>query len=110
MIPRVVTGSLSQRGTIQTYTASPTPAGGLPKVWTDTATVWMRIEPISGKENLYGMQLEANITHKITMRYRPLIPEQRILYKGKAYNIRAILNDDSRDRKLIVMAEEGVAT
>lgn len=109
MIPRIPIGQLSQRVTIQTNTPIPTAAGGRTKVWANTATVWARVEPLSGNEQLHAMQINARITHKITMRHRALTADQRIVHKGIAFNIRSIINDDSRDRKLIVMAEQGVA-
>lgn len=110
MIPRFVIGSLSQRGVIQTYQLTPDGLGGNSRAWVNTATVWMRVEPVSGDERIYGMQIQGKTTHKITLRYRALSLDQRIVHKNNIYNIRSILNDDSRDRKLIVMCEQGVAT
>lgn len=110
MIPRIVVGGLSQRGVIQTHTSTPDGAGGSVKSWSNTATVWMRIQPLAGQEQLAGMQIQDKVSHKITMRYRALTTAQRILHKGIAYNIRAILDEEGRERKLTVMCEQGVAT
>lgn len=110
MIPSFSIGKLTQRGTIQTETEVTDDYGGRTRSWSDSATVWMRIQPFSGDERIFGMQINGRVTHKITMRYTGLTQKDRISHKGKIYNIRAILNEESRDRKLVVMVEEGVAT
>jgi SPP1 family predicted phage head-tail adaptor len=110
MIPSFSIGKLTQRGSIQTETEVVDDYGGRVRTWADSATVWMRIQPVSGDERVFGMQINDRVTHKITMRYTNITQKNRISHKGKIYNIRAILNEESRDRKLVLMVEEGVAT
>lgn len=110
MIPRFATGQLTQRVMIQAANPSPDRVGGRAKSWSTVATVWARVEQLKGEELQYAMQISTRITHKITMRYRELFPDQRLVHKSKIYNMRSILNDDSRDRKLLILAEQGVAT
>jgi SPP1 family predicted phage head-tail adaptor len=111
MIPRIASGQLTQRITIQTATQIPDRGGGRAKTWVNSPAIWARVEPMKGDEVVFGMQISSRVTHKITIRYRSgLTTAQRIMHKSQIYNIRSILNDDSRDRKLIILAEQGVAT
>lgn len=110
MIPRFACGQLSQRVTIQTLDSTPDRGGGRSKTWLDIATVWASVEPLRGEELVYAMKISDRITHKIVMRYRELEPKQRLVHKGQPYNIRSILNEGSRNRKLVILAEQGVAT
>lgn len=102
---------MNVRGKIQNYTVVPTAAGGRPKTWADIATVWMHVEAANGREELYGMQIQASMTHVIIMRYRAgVTTDMRILIKGEPYNIRSINDVNLRGRKLILGVERGVAT
>lgn len=111
MIPRLIIGSMNVRGTLQNYTIAKTGAGGRPKTWADMAIVWMHVEAANGREELYGMQIQASMTHVIIMRYRTgVTTDMRILIKGDPYNIRSINDVNLRGRKLILGVERGVAT
>ncbi|MCV5390409.1 phage head closure protein, partial [Escherichia coli] len=43
-------GGLRQRVTIQNFTTSRTPSGGVIQEWYDVATVWAEVKGISGRE------------------------------------------------------------
>lgn len=74
------------------------------------ATVWGHVEPMHGTERLRAMQLETPITHRIVIRYRPHIePAMRVVFGGRAFNIRAVLNPNEANRSLELLCEEGVA-
>ena len=97
--------------TIQEAVASLTAGGGSAVVWTKVVTVRAAIDPLSGSETLRAMQLQAKISHRITIRYRSgITAAMRILFGARTMNIRAILNPGERNRWLEIMAEEGVAT
>lgn len=74
------------------------------------ATVWGRVEPVRGIERLRAMRLESPITHRIIMRYRPNIDaSMRVVFAGRALNIRAVTNPGEANRTLELLCEEGVA-
>ena len=84
--------------------------GGGDNVWTEYASVWGNITQASGGEKLHGMQLENPVTHKIKIRYRTdVLGSDRIVYKGRNFNIRSSPDQDERRRFIIIKAEEGVA-
>lgn len=112
MIPVVNIGKMNQYGTIQRPNDTEDDAGGKDRTWVDEATrVPMAIDPLSGDERVYGMQLQTRVTHQITMRYRDgMTTAKRIVCRGVAYNIRYIGDKDMRNRVFTLLAEQGVAS
>ena len=107
-------GKLRHRLTIQQSRRIGDGGGGSEGSWDDpikVATVWGSVKPLSGNERLRAMQLEARVSHRITIRYRTgITTAMRVLFGTRLFNIRAVLNLDERNRWLDIMAEEGVAT
>lgn len=106
-------GALRHRVTIEAENGTADGAGGLTNPWANpiqVATVWAKISPLNGGEQLRAMQLEDRVSHRIRMRYRADVTAQHRLRLGtRAFNIRSILNDGERNRWLTILAEEGVA-
>ncbi len=88
--------------------------GGQTDPWaspTVVGTVRACIDPLKGFERLRSMQLEAPVSHKITMRYRnDVTAKNRLLFGTRLFNIRAAINVGERSKWLEIMADEGVAT
>ena len=104
-------GDLRHRITIQSSVKTGDGGGGFTVAWSNLATVRGKIEPLRGREQLHGMQLEARVTHRILIRYRSdVTAANRILFGTRTFNIRSVLNVDERNRWLEILAEEGVAT
>ena len=75
------------------------------------ATVWGSVEPVSGRERLRAQRLEAQVTHRVTIRYRPGVnSDMRLVFGARVFNIRAVLDQGERRRALELLCEEGVAT
>lgn len=79
------------------------------------ATVWGQIVPLTGPrtgaETSRAARLEARVTHRITLRWRPgILARHRIRFGDRVFNIRSVTNRDERNRVLEILAEEGVAT
>jgi len=104
-------GGMRHRVMIQSERRTTDTDGSAALRWYDDVSVFAAIEPASGRERFFGMQLEASITHKITIRYRAdMAPKKRLLYNGRAFQVRAVLNRDERKRFQELLCEEGVAT
>lgn len=111
MIPSLSIGKLTQRVAIQEFADVDDGYGGKTRSWSTVATVWARVQPLVGNERVYGMQLQDEATHKITMRYRTINAKNRILHKGTYYNIVGVpLDEESRERRITIMVKQGVAT
>lgn len=106
-------GPLRERVTIQSGAAADDSMGGGPVTWSSIATtpdVWAGIRPIRGDERLAALQLQAAVTHEVTMRYRTdVTAANRLLWGLVPLNIRAVLHDPKR-RFTTLMVEQGVAT
>lgn len=86
-------------------------AGGGARTWTTFATDWGNLQAKAGLEAFEGMRLEAQVTHILTMRWRgDVTTAHRVLWRGRAMQIRAVLNIEERDRMLELHLQEGVAS
>lgn len=108
---RLRIGQLHHRVTLQSASETADGGGGFTATWSDIATVWARIEPLSGKERMTAQQLENPLTHRITIRHRSGVDaKMRIKFGSRIFNIRSVLNPDEGNEVLELMAEEGVGT
>lgn len=105
---KVEIGELRERVTIQ----APGPpvddgGGGVTVFWTDLATVWAAIRPVSNVERYYAQQVEASTTHEIFIRWRGDVKNaMRVLHRGAVYDIKSVLDLDGRHRFLKLQCEE----
>lgn len=103
-------GSLRRRVTLQAETRVSDEAGGYTVGWSNVATVWAEIVPVSGREAYGARRLEGRVTHRVRMRFRPFVTtSMRIAHEGRVFNIRAVLDRNEAGRWLELFAEEGVA-
>lgn len=105
-----IIGGLRRRVTLQTETHVSDEAGGYTVGWSDVATVWVEVTPLSGQERYAARRIQAQVTHRVRMRYREgVTASMRIVCGGRFFNIRAVLNRSEAGRWLELLAEEGVA-
>ncbi|WP_223509421.1 phage head closure protein [Rahnella sp. GSA61A] len=68
--------------------------GGVTPSWQDTVSVWAEVYPLSAREFVAAQAGQAEISARITIRYRPdLTAKHRIIFRGKVYNIEGVLPD-----------------
>ena len=108
-------GRMRDRSTFQIYNGATDSHGDirddLDENWTDVATVWAAIDPVSGKEFYAAEQSESEVTHKIRCRYFPwLKAELRIRYRAKdtvrIFHIVSIIDWQNRHENVLIMAKE----
>jgi SPP1 family predicted phage head-tail adaptor len=108
---QLTAGMLREPIAIERQTLVSDGMGGHTSTWITLATVRAHVKPLSGREALQAMQLQASITHRIYMRYRAdLLPSDRLVMRGQPLQIRSILNIEMRDRWLELSCDAGVAT
>lgn len=74
---------------------------------TTVATVWGRIEELSGSEAETARQLVSTATTKITLRYiNGLKTSDTIEFNGRSFEIGHIANPDNRNRELTLTCSE----
>lgn len=102
---------------IQNQVLTPDGIGGNSVSWANFKTVWAHIDSLSGLSGR-GLNAEKNFAGrlneikpmKITIRYTTgLSTEMRVLFDGRVFNIRSIINLDENNEMLQIYAEEGVS-
>ena len=107
MALKVTVGDLRHRVTIQATTAVQDSSGSYPESWSDVATVWARMRPISGREFFAAEQAQSEVTHEVTIRFRRGIsPANRLLFDGRVFDIGAVINADERNEWMILYCTE----
>ncbi len=114
MAKRLVTvGELRHRLVIQSARAADDGGGGQSDPWSDpvtVATVWGKVEPLTGGERPRAMQIEDRLSHRVVIRHRPgITPAMRIVFGTRLFNVRAVVNREERGRFLELLCEEGAA-
>lgn len=107
----ITAGKLRHQITIEREQSVSDGAGGSTITWSTVATPRAFIKPMSGGERLQAMRLESTVTHRIFIRYRDdLLTSDRINYKGRLMQIRALINLEERNRWIEIYADEGEVT
>ncbi len=107
-------GQLNRRITLQSPVATLDSYGVPTPGWTDVATVWADIQPLTGRELVSADQMASVLTHQLTVRYSSLLTDTRVvagyraLYKGRIFNIHAAMNEDESNVLVTLLASEGL--
>lgn len=107
-------GQLTRRLKIQSRSTTQDSYGGPGLVWTDIATVWAEIQPLTGRELESAQRMASEVSHQITVRYQALFADPKVvagyraIYKGRIFNIHASMNEDERNTVLTLLASEGM--
>ncbi|MCK9326407.1 MAG: phage head closure protein [Bacteroidales bacterium] len=100
-------GELRHRVAIQRKTVVRDTFGGETVSWTDVATAWMSLKPLSGRELYAAQQAHAETTHKAIMRYvAGITPNDRLKYGERIFDITSVLNHEEKSVYLIIEARE----
>lgn len=103
-------GALRRRLRIEAPQRSPDGGGGAVVDWQLVAEVWARIAPVSGRERAYAEQIAAEVSHRITIRYRGDVePRMRLCADDRVFAIEAVFDPDERRRRLVCLAREQLA-
>lgn len=103
-------GDLRHRVTIQQLVTTYNEYNEPVATWSDIATVWAFVEPLSGREYFAAEQIQARVNTRIVIRYRAgIVPAMRVMWGAKVYNIRAVIDTEGRHEELQLMCEEVVA-
>lgn len=106
------TGGLRHRAELQSRsTETADGGGGVAVAWTKERDLWCQIRELGGQERLEAMRQESGVTHEIYARYATdITADKRVVYGAKAYNIRAVMDPETRHEFVRVLADSGVAT
>lgn len=102
----LMAGRLNKRVILQTVSNATDGGGGVTETWADTVTLWAQIEELSGSESYEAQQVASRLTHKVTIRYRDVNPQQRLKYGTRILQIRGKINPGQRNESLELLCEE----
>lgn len=87
------------------YTAND--VGGFTQTYSEIATVWCKITPLTGREKMQYAQVYPTAAYKIVMRYRPDVnTEMKLFRNNKYWNILSVNDVDTMQDELELLAEE----
>lgn len=102
-------GELKHLVTLQAATIGDDGMGGGAKTFTDFATVWAAIWPVSGKERLTGGELKNTITHRVIIRHLAGVETGMKVAKGaRSFEITGMINKEEQNRSLELLCREDV--
>jgi SPP1 family predicted phage head-tail adaptor len=97
-------GRLRHRVVVETPTED---INGGATTWAPLATVYAGVEPITGREYFGAQQVQAEITHRVVMRYTAgVTAKHRVRFGARVFDIRAAINRDERNRELELLCVE----
>lgn len=103
-------GELDQRIEIKREALTPDGMGGDDLALNTLVTTWAHVRPLGGSEREDWQQLSAQHAYLFVIRLRTdLQADDRIVWDGDEYNIRAIKGRGGRAMYLEIEAERGVA-
>ena len=116
---KTTSSRLRHKLTLQQEVQTPDGAGGSVRSWQNVADLWAEIIPIggsssklnlsAGKEVMVGGQVQAEVSHRILLRYRDgVLPSMRLVFESRIFNIRSVANIEERREKLELLVQEGV--
>lgn len=104
----ITSGQLRHKITVERESIIKDSVGGFSSTWATHIEPFAKVVPISGRERYQAMKLEANVTHKIYIRYTGDIkPTDKIIFNGEEMQIRAILNLEYKDVWLELSCDQG---
>lgn len=107
----ITAGKLKNRIELQELIIVEDGAGGNTRTWRTVQKVWAYLYQTSGSERYQQDRLTAIANFRATIRYRADVsPVNRIVFQGKAYQIRSVDNLEFANKYLDLSLESGVAT
>ncbi|MBW4083527.1 phage head closure protein [Paenibacillus sp. S150] len=75
--------------------------------WPEVCKVWAGIHPLSGRERIAAAQVDADVTTRIPIRYRPGIDRTMVVkYKNQEFEILYTIHPEYNRRELQLMCKE----
>ena len=100
------TGQLDTKAVIQQPVEVRNSLGEYTLSWSDWATRYIAILPLSGVESINALAVEATVTHRIRMRYtQGLQPKFRIIAEGRTFEIISVLEKGRRVEHELLVTE-----
>ena len=104
-------GQLRHRVTLPSPSGTRDAVGERSTTWTNVATVWASVEPLSTSERHIAAQAHAFVSHRVTLRYEPPVASVdaswRVLFGERVLTIEGVRNLNERNVTLELVCTEG---
>lgn len=101
------TGMMRRTVTLRTNVQTANPMGGYTDTPTDIENIPARVSPLQGQEQVDAMQTGMQRPHRFTMRFRDgMTGATQILYDGRTFDIKSVVDPEERHRELQILADE----
>jgi SPP1 family predicted phage head-tail adaptor len=108
----MLSGPLRHSVTLQSKTHAQSSTGATTVTWTDEATVFASISPISGREFFKADAVQSDVRVRVVLRYGSEIAgidtSWRVKPGAVKYDIKSVVNHRERNHMLTLMCAEGV--
>jgi SPP1 family predicted phage head-tail adaptor len=103
-------GRLRHKIDIQIESTAQNSYGEQTQSWSNyLSSIWASIDPIAGKEYFASDKLNADVSHKIRIRFRTgILPKMRVKYNSRYFDIISVINFEERGKELLLMCKEAV--
>lgn len=102
----ITAGRLDQRVTVQSCAPSRDAVGGPTEVWSDVATVWARVAPLSGKRIAQAQQVGSSVSKEVEIRWRSDISAaMRIKFADNSVAKVGWVEDYKRQGRIVLVVE-----
>lgn len=105
-------GKLDQFVTIeQDSGTAPDATGQVQPIWIDylPSGVWAEVVPLTGRELWNALQVQPDVTHKVTIRYREgITSKMRIKHRNRYLNVLWVIDAEEKQTSLQLMCMEKV--
>lgn len=103
-------GQLRHSVTIERPAETRGQMGSQKKAWAPICQTWARVQPLSGRALEVAQALHAEVTVKVTIRYRNDVDETcRVVYRGINYAVQYVLNPEEANRELQLYCTVGTS-
>ena len=100
-------GQFRQEVALESASLAPDGMGGHTESWTEIATVFARIEPISAESRFGAGQTRETATHRLTLRYRDDVESGMRFTRGnREFEIMTVHDPDETRRYLVCRTRE----
>lgn len=100
-------GELRERITVQVASGSTNSLGETVLTWSNSTSVWARVEGVSAREALAAGQQEVSLTHTVRLRYLPgLTQNMRFAWNSRTLEIISLLEHGNRTEHEAICTEK----
>lgn len=102
-------GDLRHRVILQEIVETQNGYGETIKTWRNIGQVFAKLEPTAGMERFRASQMQADVTHAITIRYKTgVVPQMQIAKGDRTFPILAVVNLEERNHWMELHCKENV--